>query len=327
MSSSARYEHLASFALEHPWAVTASMATIVTNILARRLAGQKADADEIAAAVSARSARVSLTSGRPAAHGLAIIPVHGVIAPRMNLFSEASGGTTFETLGAQLTAAMADPSVKTILFDVDSPGGSVAGARELARQVQQARTVKRVIAHVNHLMASAAYWALSGATEIVASPSALVGSIGVLALHDDLSEALAKLGVKRTVISAGPFKSEAVDGSPLSDTARVYMQSLVDTAYGRMVHDIAQGRRVTTATVERSYGQGRLLDAEHALDAALVDRIDPVQTTLERALGGTVDPVARTSAAPLDTHRAALAQATMAAHAARLQAAERGRTH
>lgn len=317
MNSSSRYEHLAAFALEHPWAIVASMGNVVANILARRLAGQQADADEIAAALAARGARSQMAGGATA-HGVAMIPVHGVIAPRMNLFSETSGGTTFERLGTQLAAAVADPAVKTIVFDVDSPGGSVAGAREFSRQVMQARTQKRLVAHVHHLMASAAYWGLAGVTEIVASPSSLVGSIGVLSIHDDLSAALAQLGVKRTIISAGKFKSENVTGWPLSETARTYMQSLVDASYGRMLADIAQGRRIAAGTVERTYGQGRVLDAEAALAAGLVDRID---TT-------TADTSARTSAPQMETYRAALAQATMTAHAAALQAAERGRqTH
>src|SRR5262249_1266601 len=143
-------------------------------------------------------------------------------------------------------------------------GGSVAGASEFAREVRAARARKPVIAWANHLLASAAYWGLAGATEIVATPSALVGSIGVYTLHDDISEAPAKLGIKRQVFSAGKYKAEGVDGGPLSAEARAHIQQLVSTAYGRFVTDVASGRGISATAVRDGYGQGRLLDAAAA---------------------------------------------------------------
>jgi signal peptide peptidase SppA len=216
-----------------------------------------------------------------------VIPLFGVVAPRMNLFTEVSGGTTFEALTAQLQAAVADPNIKTIVFDVDSPGGNVAGASEFAREVLRARTIKPVIAHANHLMASAAYWGMAGATEIVASPSALVGSIGVYTLHEDISAMLGELGVKREVFSAGKYKAEGVDGGPLSDDAKAHVQSLVDGAYGRFVGDVAKGRGIKAADVRNGYGEGRTLSADAALAAGLIDRIATLQDTLARVLQPT----------------------------------------
>src|SRR5215831_3181215 len=214
MPTPRNYTHLVAFALEHPWAITPPMRALIAEILARRLAGLDPDDDAIAAAMEARATReVPVPTGGT----LALIPLFGVVAPRMNLFTEMSGGTTFEGLTAQLTAAVNDPNIKTIVFDVDSPGGNVAGTSEFAREVLRARAIKPVIAHANHLMASAAYWAMAGATEIVASPSALVGSIGVYTMHNDISAMLDALGIKREVFAAGKYKAEGVDGGPLSD--------------------------------------------------------------------------------------------------------------
>jgi signal peptide peptidase SppA len=205
----------------------------------------------------------------------------------MNMFTQASGGTTFDALTEQVQAAVADPNVKTIFFDVDSPGGNVAGASEFAREVLRARTIKPVIAHANHMMASAAYWAMSGATEIVGSPSSLVGSIGVYAIHNDISEALAQMGVKRSVISAGKYKAEGADGGPLSDGALAHVQGLVDGSYGRFVGDVAKGRGIRPSDVRDGYGQGRTLSADQALDARLIDRIATSQETLARVMQPT----------------------------------------
>src|SRR4051812_25900438 len=106
--------HVLSFALEHPWALTPAGCTQVASILARHLAGQ--DPDPELAALVPKSNRPQPKRGT-----VAVIPVYGMIAPRMNLLSEFSGGTTFESLSAQLRAAVADDAIKTIVFDINSP--------------------------------------------------------------------------------------------------------------------------------------------------------------------------------------------------------------
>jgi ClpP class serine protease len=195
------YAHLASFALESPWAITPGMLReVIAPIIAERLNGQQRDAETIAAAVANRPLPLK-RAGLP--EKLAIMRIHGVIAPRMNLLTETSGGTTFETMTKHLRGLVRDSTVGTIIFDVDSPGGNVQGATEFAREVRNAAAKKPVIAVANHTMASAAYWFCAGATEIVATPSAVVGSIGVYTIHEDLSAARAQLGVRREYIAAG----------------------------------------------------------------------------------------------------------------------------
>src|SRR5262249_7858847 len=163
-------------ALEHPWALTDEMRAVLANLLARRMVGQGVATTELEAALARRTPPP--TSDSPE---VALIPIHGVIAPRMNLLTEMSGGASFDKLTADLHEAVS-LQPKAIVLDIDSPGGNVAGAEEFAREVLKARTQVPVIAQSNHLMASAAYWVGSCATEIVASPSSLVGSIGVYTL-------------------------------------------------------------------------------------------------------------------------------------------------
>src|SRR5688572_24294991 len=179
------YEHVLSFVLEHPWAITKPMLTVIAGILARRVAGQDVDRTEIEAALVNRK-----NLPQPMAGSIAILPVYGVLAPRMNLFSEMSGGTTFEKLTGRVREAMGTKAVKTLVLDIDSPGGSVAGATEFARELLKARAKKPIIAQIQYTGASAAYWLASCCTEIVAAPSARVGSIGVYTSHDDISAAL-----------------------------------------------------------------------------------------------------------------------------------------
>jgi len=273
------YDHLAAFAVEHPWAVTPAMLAVIARVISTRLAGEPDDEAGLVAAAELRAARDVQASGPV----VAVIPIHGVIAPRMNLFSEISGGTTFEGLGQDLQQAVDNPEVQSIVLDINSPGGNVAGATEFARQVLAARTKKPIYAHAQHQACSAAYWLASCATEVIATPSASVGSIGVFALYDDVSAALEKLGVKRQVFAAGRYKAEGVDGGPLTDEAKAYLKARVDGAYGRFIGDVAKGRGLSTGEVRTSFGEGRAVDADEALALGMIDRIDTFATTLARA--------------------------------------------
>jgi len=271
------FDHLFAFALEHPWAITADMLGRIAGILADRVAGVKADASELAALATQRQALPQAKRGG----GVALIPVQGVLAPRMNLMSEMSGGATFQQLAQAVAAALADPEVKTLVFDVDSPGGNVAGASEFHKILLKARAQKPCIASVNYLCASAAYWTMSAATKIIAAPSAQIGGIGVLAIYDDLTAALEQRGIKRKVLSAGRFKGEAL-GGPLSAEADAHLQGLIDQTYGRMTTDIALGRSVKVATVRGGYGEGFCILADTALAAGMIDEIATLEETLAR---------------------------------------------
>lgn len=271
-------DRVVAFAIEHPWALTRPMLSLVANVLARRLTAQD-------------SRVLDLTSSGlapvPSANGVAVIPIHGVIAPRMNLMSDISGGTTFEALTADLREAVANAQVGTIVLDIDSPGGSCAGATLFAEQVRRAKTVKPVIAVAQFAMCSAAYWVGSQATQVVAAPGSMVGSIGVFSMHEDLSKYLEELGVKVTFLSAGKYKVDGNETEPLSATARARIQAQVDSTYITMTRDIALGRGVSEAVVRASYGEGAVLNPEEALAAGMVDRIGSLDDTLARALTAT----------------------------------------
>jgi signal peptide peptidase SppA len=259
-----------------PWAITKPMLAIVAGVLARRMSGTEAADSQVVTR--------PVTGSMPTGTGVAVIPIHGVIAPRMNMLSDISGGATFEEATQQLREAVAAADVGTIVLDWDSPGGSVAGATEFAREVLRARAVKPVISQANFLMCSAAFWAGACATEVVAAPSAMVGSVGVYTIHEDLSKALDQLGVKLTYISAGKFKVDGNDAEPLSDTARAHMQGIVDAMYSRFVGDVALGRGVTPTAVANGYGQGEAVTADEALSLHMVDRIATLDDTVNRAL-------------------------------------------
>lgn len=272
--------------LAQVWALDATVMHRLTMIIERHAAGVRLDATQIEAAVGpsveAAQARRAAASSAP---GVAVLPLYGVVAHRAHMVANVSGpgGTSTELFGRSLRAALADEQVGAILLDVDSPGGAVAGTPELVDLIYQSRGQgKPIVASANALAASAAYWIGSAADEFVVTPSGSVGSIGVLAAHEDRSEAAAKEGRRITYVTAGKYKAEGNPHEPLTDEARAEVQRMVDHAYGVLVESIARNRGVSAQTVRESYGEGRVMEAKRALAAGMVDRIESFDETLAR---------------------------------------------
>jgi signal peptide peptidase SppA len=213
---------------------------------------------------------------------VAVIPVYGIISQRMNMMSQISGagGTSIEKLTAQFRQALGDTNCKAIVFDVDSPGGSVNGVMELATEIFNARAQKPITAVVNSMACSAAYWLASAASDVVCSPSGQAGSIGVFMIHQDASEAYAKEGIKNTIIKAGKYKTEGNPYEPLSDDARAALLSSVEGYYSMFVKAVAQNRGATQAAVRDGFGQGRSVLATDAVKQDLVDRVGTMDDVL-----------------------------------------------
>jgi signal peptide peptidase SppA len=268
---------LAEFIEETPWAILPSrlrqwVAALASDepdeqIRARFDSGQRAAA--------------------PSGPGVGVVQIIGPISQRTTLLEALFGyGTSTSRVAAEVRTLVADPQVKAIVLDIDSPGGSVFGVQELSQVILDAREVKPVIAMANSLMASAAYWIGSAASEVVAAPGAMVGSVGVIVAHVDESEALKKEGIKVTLVTAGKYKAEADPSQPLSDDARAHLQALADQYYFAFVAGVARGRGVAVGEVRASYGQGRLLSAREAMAVGMVDRIATMDETLSRVLTG-----------------------------------------
>lgn len=267
------------------WAITEDKWSEMVPALIRHAKGTKLTDDELQAFMGGRDAEPAQV--RKQGDAVAIVPIRGVIAHRMDAMSASSGGASCEGIKAMLQKAFAEESVGTIVLDVDSPGGTVAGCTELAGWLFEAkgRGTKKVIAVANEEMCSAAYWIASQADEIVAIPSADVGSIGVFAAHKDISEALAKEGIKITLIKSEKFKTEGNPFEPLSDEAAARLQARVDDAGLTFRKDVGRGRGITAAQVRAQYGAGLSFSATDALAAGLIDRIGTMDDVIGKLVG------------------------------------------
>lgn len=274
-----------------PWAVTPEHLMVMQSIVDRWAAGVKLSAEQLADISSSST----ITTGQrrsdaPGSDGaVAVLPIYGTIAHRAYMVENICGpsGTSAERLSARFRALVADPAVKSIVLDIDSPGGSVFGINELADEVFRARNQKPIVAVANGTAASAAYWLGSAAGELIVTPSGQVGNIGVFAAHSDLSKALEAKGEKVTLVAAGKYKVERNPYEPLGEDARANMQAQVDQFYNSFVKAVARNRGVSVDVVRSSYGEGRTLLAKPALDAGMVDGIATLDETIARMQKGS----------------------------------------
>jgi signal peptide peptidase SppA len=285
-----RYSHVLQRVFDVPWALEPSKLREVAAVVSFRANGGHLGSEEIERRLAAAAQFNGDRTGGGTVGPVAIIPIYGTISQRMSLMTDMSGGTSVEALRADLDDALADKSIAAIVFDIDSPGGSTDGMPEFAAYLRSVRGKgKPIVACVNTLCASAAYWIASQCDRIICTASGEVGSIGVFAAHEDDSEALEMQGVTITLVSAGPYKTELSSYAPLSDDARANLQDQIDTFYGMFLGDVARGRGTTPEAVAAGYGGGRTLLAAKAKAAGMVDGIDTLEGTVRALLPKATD--------------------------------------
>lgn len=246
-----------------PWAIQRERITAFAHVLAKWEENTNG-----AYEAKARTPNTVVQSG-----SIAVLPLYGSIFQRSNMMTDYCGGTSTMQFSQMLSDAMNDPGVSQILIDIDSPGGSVYGVKELYDQISSAAQVKPIVAIANSLAASAAYWLGCAANEFYVTPGGEVGSIGVWQAHEDMSQALETEGVKITLISAGKYKTEGNPYGPLDEDSTDFLQSRVDDYYSMFVSAVAQGRSVPEDDVLNGMGQGRVLGATDALAQKMVDGV------------------------------------------------------
>lgn len=307
-----------------PWAILPERATDIMAVIERRIAGERLTQEQIAAIKGprempngvllrfdgegivaldthddaaetprSRDAAASLLVAQAAGGGgdgtaVGVINIFGVIAQHARQVDNVSGpgGTSCERVSAALRQALANPNIGSILFNIDSPGGNVFGVQALADEILAARGKKRMVAQANSLMASAAYWIGCCADEIVVTPGGQVGSIGVVALHEDWSSAMEKAGVKYTFITAGKYKVEGNSFEPLGEEARTAIQADVDAYYRDFVRGVAKARGVSVREVLDGFGQARTVKDGDAVKERMADRVGTLDDTLQRMIRG-----------------------------------------
>lgn len=297
--SELKYARILQAVTATPWAILPEKMAVIRDLLAFRAAGGQLTPEEVKARVEA--GRSTSVHRHQSGGGVAVIPLVGSIIPRANVMTESSGAVSVQRFTSLFREALSNEDIGSIVIDIDSPGGQVGGVAELAAEIYNARGQKPVTAVANTLAASAAYWIGSAADELVVTPSGQVGSIGVFAMHEDISAMLEREGVKINLISAGKYKVEGNPFEPLTDEARANMQTQIDTYYDMFVTAVARGRGVSVDAVRNGFGQGRTVGADEAVRLGMADRVATLDETIrQRQQGGKPK---RRHAADLDFRR------------------------
>lgn len=220
--------------------------------------------------------------------GIAIIPIQGLMIKGDSSF----GGTTSTVrLRRAIRMAANDSDVRGIMYHIESPGGTVDGAYELADDIKAAADLKPSMSYIADLGASAAYLAASQTDRIISNRTAMVGSLGTLAKLVDESGALEKMGLKVHVVSTAPMKGAGADGK-VTDAMIAETQRMVNSLNAHFMSAVKEGRgwtdkktaelfdgRVHTGTEAQSLG---LVDSVSSFDGAMETLITEVNTMTDQ---------------------------------------------
>jgi len=205
-------------------------------------------------------------------HGVATVPIRGTLISRNHsagLIGALLGIQSYEHLGKILENAHRDQRVRGILLDIDSPGGMADGAFDLADKVHA--LAKPVWAIAQHSSLSAAYTLAAAADRVWATQTAQLGSLGVVAVHADRSEADAQEGVKYTFITRGARKLDANPHTPLGPEAHIRLQREVDRIHEKLISQTARHRNLDPAMLQST--EAAIYSGEDAISRGLADRI------------------------------------------------------
>jgi signal peptide peptidase SppA len=210
-------------------------------------------------------------------NGVAVIDLVGTMTKFGSSFSRLRHGTVGVRRAVRQAAAARD--VSAIILRIDSPGGTVSGTGALAADVAEANKEKPVVAFIEDLGASAAYYVASQARQIVAEKDALVGSIGVYMAINDFSKMFEEAAVKTHVIRAGQFKGAGTVGTEITDAHLADFQRVVDEINEQFAQAVQKGRNLTAKQVAQ-LNDGRVHGATQALALKLIDKVGTMDAVL-----------------------------------------------
>lgn len=262
------------------WALKAENLVEIQGIFRTHLNGEKIDI----AGVEARL-------GRPLANeqkkytvregGVAVLAVEGVLAPKANLFTEISGGSSTQMLGNQVRGALADGSVRSLILEIDSPGGSVFGTPELSDVIFEGSKVKPIVSVATAQMCSGALWVGTSANaSYLSSPMVQAGSLGVV-MRRSYQPADAS-GPVVEEITAGKYKRVGSPDKPLNKDEKAYYQAQADHMYVVFATAMAKNLGISVDVVLDRMADGRVFIGQQAIDCGLVSGFSTVDAMVEQ---------------------------------------------
>lgn len=284
------YQHLAARTFNQPLLLEPAYARVFFSALSERFGterlidattGAQLAGDELRQLASSWDSESRQTpKSYRVERGIAVLPVIGTLVHKFGYMQPVSGMTGYDGIAARLQQALADPSVKGILLDIDSPGGEVSGAFDTADLIARAREQKPVWCLASDMACSAGYLLASACSRRLITQTGVVGSIGVVVAHRSVEKALELAGVDVTLIYAGSHK---VDGNPfkqLPAEVRDEIQTSIDSTRDQFAQKVAVYTGLKKARVLAT--EAAIYTGQDAIKAGLADQIvnyaDAIQT-------------------------------------------------
>lgn len=202
---------------------------------------------------------------------VAVIPIEGSLVHKGAWVESYSGDTSYQGLQTQVRRAMADPTVRGVVFEVDSFGGEVAGAFETARAIHALSQAKPTIAILTDHAYSAGYLMASAARSIVMPETGGAGSIGVITMHVDMSGALEAAGYKVTILSAGAHKADGNPYAALPEDVATRIMGRLEAARNLFAETVGEFRGTRFPAAAALATEARDFSGAEAVSAGLVD--------------------------------------------------------
>jgi signal peptide peptidase SppA len=248
--------------------------------------------------LDARLAMLSASDAPPVAShsvtgpGIAVVSILGPLVTRGDWLTSLLGASDYGEIASAVEAALADPSVRAVLLEIDSPGGEVGGLFDLVDRLADLRAEagKPLWAVASESALSAGFAIASAADRLYVTRTAEVGSVGVVAIHVDESAADAMAGLKWTLIHAGAKKVDGNPHEPLSPEAFADIQADVDALHDELVALIARNRGMSPDAVRAT--EAAIYRGRRAIDIGFADRLGSVDQALAD-LAATLDRPAR----------------------------------
>ena len=183
---------------------------------------------------------------------------------------------------AQLKKFGEDDSIKAIIIHVNSPGGGVAASEEIYREVKRLRDDKhkRIVASIETVGASGAYYVSSATNKIYADNGSVVGSIGVISEWVNYGDLLRWAKLKPEVLTVGEYKDTGDPSRDMTPKERAYLQSLIDNMYGQFVSAVAEGRHAKVDDI-KAIADGRVWTGQEALSMHMIDQIADFEAAVD----------------------------------------------
>ncbi|MGA2367526.1 MAG: signal peptide peptidase SppA [Dehalococcoidia bacterium] len=221
-----------------------------------------------------------LTSCSAIVNKVAVISLNGVIQIESGSSAFSGSSITPDVVRKQLERAQNDYNVKAIVIQVNSPGGDVSACQEIVYEMQKVK--KPVVISMRSVAASGGYYISAKANKIVALPSTLTGSIGVISEVPNLKGLFDKIGVNMEIVKSGKYKDMYSGMRELTPEETAILQKTTDELYGEFIDIVAEGRHMDAGKV-KELATGQAYTGLQAKDLGLVDDLGGLETAVDEA--------------------------------------------